>query len=508
MSNELAVSVYFGFHDSSVAVADAQRVLVHLESERYFRRKHHAASADEMIRLIMAALHFLDRDENDIGKLYVSMLNNQFPPGDLRIGRRTIRPVFTRHHECHIGTVLDHGSERAVIVCADGGSEDGTTRVYRQQGDTIECIDNLDGTPMTGKFYGTLTQLVIDPDFKKAHAFYPGKTMGLAAYGRRRDDLYAAFASRADELSRHWETPDRFRSDFGLSAEYSNPWLDQLRCDVARNGQEFWADRFFEKLGSYRDVADTLVLVGGCALNVLLNSRIADSKLFRRVHTGPVAGDCGQSVGGLVYHDRKLICEWPYLGRGFGDLHRVPGRLIDDLRAMRIVAWYQGRSESGPRGLGHRSFLGLPSSSEMRDRMNALKGREPYRPVAPIVAAEDLGVYFETNYPSPYMTFSPRAQPITQAICPAIVHVDGTSRIQTLTAAQNPVLYDVLQQLKGLALPPILMNSSFNVAGEPIVDTPDDALRSFQLSQADVLYVNGERISKKLNATNERRTSS
>lgn len=496
MSDYLTVSVYFGFHDSSVAVADDERLLLHLESERYFRKKHHAASDREMVELVLAALAYLGRDEGDIKSLYVSMLNNQFPPGDIRIGRRTVRPIFTRHHECHIGTVLDHGADRAVIVCADGGSEDGTTRVYFQEGDTIECIDNLDGSAMTGKFYGTLTQLVINPDFKKAHAFYPGKTMGLSAFGVPRDDLYAAFSEHAKELGQHWEFVDKLRSKFGLSDDYSQPWLDCHRCDVAHNGQRFWSDQFYDRLAKYRHLSDTLAIVGGCALNVLLNSRLVETGLFSRIHLCPVSGDCGQSIGGLLYHNRQLKRDWPFLGRGFGELSQMPDKLIDDLLSGAIVAWYQGRSESGPRGLGHRSIIGIPTSARMRDRMNRVKGREPYRPVAPMILEDDLCNWFETKQLSPFMTFSPRAKEHCRELAPAIVHHDGTSRIQTVSPSQNPVLYNVLLCLRELTGVPMLMNTSFNLSDEPIVETPDDARRSFHRSDIDVLYINGERILK------------
>ena len=126
--------------------------------------------------------------------------------------------------------------------------------------------------------------------------------------------------------------------------------------------------------------------------------------------------------------------------------------------------------------------------------MNAIKGREPYRPVAPIVALESLEAYFETTQPSPFMTFAPRATELTTELAPAIVHADGTSRLQTLSEADNPVLHRVLLEIGQSTGAPILMNTSFNFDGEPIVDTPDDALRSFVAGGADVLYINGERI--------------
>ena len=128
--------------------------------------------------------------------------------------------------------------------------------------------------------------------------------------------------------------------------------------------------------------------------------------------------------------------------------------------------------------------------------MNQVKGREPYRPVAPVVVAEELNRWFETGHPSPYMSFSPQVKPETRQLAPAIVHVDGTSRVQTVTRAQNPVIHGLLMQIREQTGAPILMNTSFNRMGEPVVDTPEDAIAAFRACSADVLYLNGQRIVK------------
>ena len=323
--------------------------------------------------------------------------------------------------------------------------------------------------------------------------------MGLSAYGRWRPELYRRLDQGSNKMSHYWkEAVASLRADFELSDTYEHPWRDSLRCDLAFNGQKYWCDRFYEKLETYRFFSDTLALAGGCALNVLLNSRIADSGLYERVHTCPVPNDSGQSIGAILYRHRDIQCEWPFLGRSFGDVDGLPETMVDDLMANRIVAWYQGRAESGPRALCHRSLLGLPNSVAMRDRMNIVKGREPYRPVAPVVAAEELERWFETRHRSPYMSFSPKAKAVTQTLAPAIVHVDGTSRVQTLSREQNPIIHELLMRVKQETEAPILMNSSFNQMGHPMVDTPEDAIEAFEAGNADVLYLNGERIERRI----------
>ena len=184
------------------------------------------------------------------------------------------------------------------------------------------------------------------------------------------------------------------------------------------------------------------------------------------------------------------------MGREFGKYESIEyNNIIDDLLAGKIIAWYEGRSEIGARALGHRSFIGLPDSIEMRRKLSErVKGREPYRPVAAIVLEEDMEKYFENKIKSPYMTFCSRAKKITKKLAPAIVHVDGTTRLQTMNEKDNKsILYNVLNKLKSNGIPPILMNSSLNVMAEPIVDSIEDAIKTFSISNADVLYINGKK---------------
>lgn len=495
--DEVSLSLFFGYHDSAVTIADGNRVLLHLEAERYFRRKHCLVTPPEMEELSTAALAYVGRDIGAVTRLYVAHMKNPYSAYVDLCGRR-FQPIVTYHHRNHIGTVLDHGFERALIVVADGGSEDGSTRLYFQDTDgSIAPIDDLDHTPANGKFYGCLTMLTIDPDFFKAHGWYSGKTMGLAALGRYRPEFAALFSEHLPQLL--WGNVldvAAMRARFGLNGDYSKPWLDERRRDLAHTGQRFWQQSFRDHLARHRHLSENVVLVGGCALNVLLNSELIDSGLFERIHIGPVSGDSGQSLGAILFHERHVRALWPFLGRGFGDVDSLPAHLVDDILAGHLVAWYQGRAEAGPRALGHRSILGLPNTVAQRDHMNRVKGREPYRPVAPIVPEEALGEFFDTRQPSPYMSFGPRAREATCRLAPAIVHADETARVQTLRQQDNPVLHAALRQIGQATGVPIVMNTSFNIAGEAMVDTPDDARQSFRKSGFDILYVNGERETK------------
>lgn len=320
--------------------------------------------------------------------------------------------------------------------------------------------------------------------------------MGLAAYGEYRPELLPLLREPLPGMDRD-EDVERAAADarrrFGLSDDYARPWEDPVRRDIAGTGQDYFRDYFLDRLRPHAERSDTIALAGGCALNVLLNSAILESGLFQRVHLGPVPSDSGQSLGALLFQVRGVRYETPFLGRGFGELDELPPRVADDLLAGRVVGWFQGRSEIGPRALGHRSLLGLPNTPAQRDRMNRITGREPYRPVAPIVLLDALSDFFETDCPSPFMSFAPRVRDVTARLAPAIVHADGTARLQTIGDADNPALARLLRLIGEQTGAPIMMNTSFNVGPEPMVDTPDDALRTFRASEVDVVYINGER---------------
>lgn len=494
----LSLSLFFGHHDSSVTLADDKQILLHLEAERFFREKHcRVRTLEKMDTLVKAALDHAGFDIGAVDCLYLSTLSNPLPPGKIKINGRIFDPFITTHHNCHIGTVLDHGFQKTLIVVADGGSEDGSTKIYFHDtnDNSITLLEDLGETAANGKFYGSLTMLVIDPDFLKAHGWYSGKTMGLSAYGTYSHSLEHKLSELTPKML--WGNVldvSASRDFFGLGNDYSKPWLDKLRIDLAHTGQKYWERCFLGKLGKYSPLTENIVMVGGCALNVLLNSALIEKGIFKNIHVCPAPGDGGQSIGSILFHEREISCKGPYLGRGFGEVDDFPKQLTDDLLAGKLVAWYQGRSEIGPRALGHRSLLGLPNTVDQRDKMNLLKGREPYRPVAPMVTLESYQQFFEIGHPSPYMSFAPKASPITRQLAPAIVHKDGTSRMQTLSKEDNPILHRALEIIGEETGIPILMNTSFNFAGEAMVDTPDDALKSFKSSGMDVLYINGERI--------------
>ncbi|HET6964427.1 MAG TPA: carbamoyltransferase C-terminal domain-containing protein [Acidimicrobiales bacterium] len=251
-----------------------------------------------------------------------------------------------------------------------------------------------------------------------------------------------------------------------------------------------------------------LTMAGGVALNCVANSRLAEQSPFERIWVQPAAGDSGTALGAALYESHRLgdrveAMPTAALGRSWTDDEletwlegaAVPYERPDDLPAAvadvisqnGVVAWFQGRSEYGPRALGHRSLLANPTRSDNLHRLNCIKGREQFRPVAPMVLAERATDIFEGPVPSPYMLFTHRVDPAWRDRIPAVVHVDGSARVQTVHRQTEPLLHRLLQEVEHRLSVPVLVNTSLNTAGRPMVDDPRDALECFGSSPVDVL---------------------
>lgn len=263
--------------------------------------------------------------------------------------------------------------------------------------------------------------------------------------------------------------------------------------------------------------AKNLVIAGGVALNCVANGRIAREAGFDNVWIQPAAGDDGIAIGCALYgrlalqkHPRNFVMKHAYLGReysgeeisaarnAFPIRFETAAETFDDICAEtakrlsegKVVGWYQGRSEFGPRALGNRSLLADPRTSEMKDRLNKrIKFRQSFRPFAPIVLAERSKEIFEGDHDSPFMLMAQNVRPEWRDKIPAIVHVDGTARVQTVCEETNPRLYRLLKEFEKLTGVPVLLNTSYNVKGEPIVETPADAVYCFLNTNIDCLVM-------------------
>jgi carbamoyltransferase len=354
-----------------------------------------------------------------------------------------------------------------------------------------------------------------------------GKTMGLAAYGE---------AALLDELREFVETgPDghfAFDPYGGIDA-----WLVdtmtrrrdamQVRADIAYAAQEIFVDAIVSaaRAAHRRAPSPVLCFGGGCALNTLANSRILETTPFEHIFVFPAAGDNGLSVGAAFYgahveQGQPRIQPAPgwrgravYTGRRYSAeevdaaLSRtsvvasrpsdIAQETADALAGGETVAVCRGGAEIGPRALGNRSMLALPASARMRDHINLnIKQRESFRPLAPVVPVEHVATYFEGVEESPYMLLVARVADRFRSRLAAVTHVDGTARVQTVRAEDNPFLHRVLELVGEATGVPVLVNTSLNLRGQPIVETPNDAIDLFVRCPLDALVL-GDRIVRK-----------
>ena len=374
-----------------------------------------------------------------------------------------------------------------------------------------------------GGRYGAVSSLLFDSPLDA------GKTMGLAEYGDPSGphvflepvdeaDMRAFRAARGDEWYRLkqrlqlWRTANALRN---LKPNYEDPLPSGCAAVMQRESEEALLShaRWLRQNTDSRN----LCLSGGVALNCVANSRLAREAGFEEIFVPPAPGDDGIAVGCALYgasvngelrqdEPRRQRCR-VFLGRGYphdeGKIQAtglIPVFTEPNLAewvAARIaqgsvVGWYQGGAELGPRALGHRSFLADPRNPLMRDHLNlGVKNREPFRPFAPVVLEDRVLEYFEELYPSYYMSFVATVRKEKRAVVPAITHIDGTARYQVLRKLDNPELYAVIQAFDRLTGVPLLLNTSFNRAGEPIVETPEQAARCVVESGADLLVLDG-----------------
>jgi carbamoyltransferase len=404
---------------------------------------------------------------------------------------------------------------------------------YRFSGSRIETLkkvfmepsrgflsDEFYNMPGLGALYSRASTYVFG-DWNKC-----GELMGLAPYGRpgRIKPLLELAEGRL-------RVPD-------WTAEFKYPWL----ADSGSQWEESPAMRHWEDL-AWRVQDDTemvllsrarwlrettgaknLCLAGGVALNCVANGRIAREAGFENVWIQPAAGDDGIAIGCAYYghlaigkQPRSFVMTEAYLGVDYGEddvraatdkwlVRRVTRtRRSDDvcrataskLSEGKVVGWFQGRSEFGPRALGNRSILADPRNAEMKEILNKrVKHRQAFRPFAPVVLAERANEIFEGDEASPFMLLAKRVRQEWRAKIPAIVHVDGTARVQTVRQEDNEILYRLLKEFDAITAVPVLLNTSFNVKGEPIVETPQDGLVCFLTTRIDVLVLHDRLIVK------------
>ncbi|MFI9155060.1 carbamoyltransferase [Streptomyces sp. NPDC053367] len=411
---------------------------------------------------------------------------------------------FVPHHVAHAasaGPASPH-PESSVLVL-DGRGESRSHLAGRYTGPRLDVLAAQTLPDSLGLFYEDLTEHL---GFLRSSDEF--KVMALASYGKPRlaDQLRGYVHADADGGFTARPVP---WSTLVPPRPAGEPWT-QDHADLAASAQTCLEEVLLE-LAHWlhgRTGDDVLTLAGGVALNCVANSRLHREGPFRHIWVQPAAGDAGTALGAALHiagrtEPRTEPMPTAALGRDWTDaelrawLERaavpydepvdIAEAVAAELERDGVVAWFQGRSEYGPRALGHRSLLAHPGRAANLERLNAVKGREEFRPVAPMVLAERAGELFEGPMPSPYMLFVHDVHPGWRHRIPAVVHVDGTARIQTVDRRTEPLvarMLDAFEQRTGL---PVVVNTSLNTAGRPMVDDPRDALECFGSAPVDLL---------------------
>lgn len=468
--------------------------------------------------------------------------------------------IFPEHHESHAASAFFPSPYReAAILTMDGVGEWATASFGTGKDNKISLRSEIRFPHSLGLLYSAFTYYT---GFKVNSGEY--KLMGLAPYGRPvyKDliikELIDLKADGSFKLNMKYfnyctgltMTNNRFNKLFGLGPRKPETKIDQNYMDIARSIQDVTEEVILKIAGHIHKVTgkDYLTLAGGVALNCVANGRVLRETPFKGVWIQPASGDAGAALGAALFtwyqylgnaraaDDKKDFQKGSLLGPHYtndeiirflesGSIpyarlkdEDLPDRLADLIAQEKVIGWFCGRMEFGPRALGARSILGDARSPKMQETMNLkIKFRESFRPFAPTVLEEKAGEYFDLDSKSPYMLLvapvkESKRRKVTEgqeklfgidklnvprSEIPAVTHVDYSARVQTVDRATHPLLYDVIKKFYEKYGCPVIINTSFNVRGEPIVATPEEAYRCFMRTNMDYLVMGNVLIEKK-----------
>ena len=421
---------------------------------------------------------------------------------------------FVNHHVAHAASAyFPSPFDKAAVITLDGRGEKATTGYFIGEGNSLTQLANVDMPHSLGMLYEKITTYL-----GFLHSSDEYKVMALASYGK---PLYVDhFRSVIHVADNGMYTIDDFDPEqwWGKGRKKDDPF-EQLHNDIAHSLQKVLEETVLKLVtwlhGQYQ--TENLCMAGGVALNCVMNAVIRDKGPFKNIWIQPAAGDAGTALGAALWADVQqnglfsnkkytATMDHVYWGPEYSDEEiekfmlwaKTPYKRMTDvaketaaiLADNKVIAWYQGRMEFGPRSLGSRSILASPIHADMQAKLNDIKDREDFRPVAPVVLEEDAAAWFEGAQQSPFMLFVYPVKEEKADQIPAVRHTDGTARVQTINAGQHPLYYDLIKAFKALTGVPVLVNTSFNTRGEPIVCSPRDAIECFWTSPFDALIIN------------------
>lgn len=463
-------------HDASLALVSGNEILWAAHSERYSRKKNDNQLNEGIIQDMLQygypsqIVYFEKPFKKSLRKLYSGERPWRFDPF-IELTKYDLDHIpvdFVNHHESHAAAgFYTSGFEDASILVVDAVGEWKTVSIWQADNTKFKCVYSKRYPDSMGLFYTAFTHYL---DLKPNEEEYI--LMGMAAYGRPllsdilKEEFFDSFKGPDFKLKynlhkgcKWWELPTQF-----------------TRFDLAASVQEIMEEYLVNTTKWIKEhlPSKNLIFMGGCALNCLANSKIAQTELWDNIWIMPNPGDAGSAIGAIAAHTRThLKWDGPFLGTDIRrnlDINAV----VKELSAGNVVGVANGRAEFGPRALGNRSLFCDPRGPDAKERINNIKKREQFRPFAPAILEEFADQYFEMPIKSsPYMQFVARCKRVNDV--PGVCHIDNTSRVQTVGPNDNPALRELLIKWYDVSGCPILMNTSLNVKGEPLVNTWQDA---------------------------------
>jgi carbamoyltransferase len=548
----MANIAFYGSHNAAYVVEENGKILLVLEVERFLNYKNSGLAqylCPKVPDLVFLSKYIPQFIMNKLGinefETCYALNTDVILNGTHRLEKNipAKKYEYGHHHRSHAaGVFYQSPYKEALIFSFDGGGDDGKFNIY--YGDRENSV--------------SLLETIINPVINKSHIFYdlgfpymvfgeylsdikyeglgignlvyPGKIMGLASYGNVNEEWLPHFIEfyKSNPDGSHTENWDddgyynyepkiyKLGEQIGVKFDIKNRLSNQVAYDVAATSQRAFEECFLEIAKPYFEKYSNLpiCITGGCGLNIILNTRLVE-EFKREVFVGPNPNDCGIALGLMLDNLRpQESVDITYSGLNLLDIDSlgqyiqnctvqftshiadIP-ELAKDIASGKIIGVARDRAEHGARALGNRSIICNPSIPEMKDILNAkVKHREWYRPFAPVVRLEDVNKYFEWEGESRWMTFCPKVKEEWRDKLTSITHVDNTARVQTVTREQNEWLYDLITEFEKETGVGVVLNTSFNVDGKPILSTIKDAFTILETTQMDGLVLENTYIKK------------
>lgn len=551
--NNYTLGLNYGMHNSSVCLLGDQGIIAYAEEERFSQKKHTGDFPEKAISYCLSEAGITFSDINQVGfywnpskgtKRILSLLPNMFysplyflKQVSIWICFKSVKyvlkkkygytgeVVYVSHHLCHAASAFNLSSfDKAAVLTLDGNGEDSCGYVAIADEKQIKKLDSFAVEESIALLYGEITEFL---GFKIFHG--EGKVMGLASYGD--DSFFAQFESmisfedkgrtfiKSEYFDPYKPVGMRLKKDFfnvvgNISRRRKEAPILSVHENIASALQHITQKVMLHKVkyAAALTAQKNICLAGGIFLNCNANAFVKEHTDFDNIFIQPSANDGGASIGAALALKSDVINKTAkdkfdvYLGVSVNRKdsekylkdNNISYRIADDIAAEtakyisdgKVVAVFNGKMEAGPRALGARSILADPRRPEMKDYLNhKIKFRESFRPYAPAVLQEHAHAFFEDAFPSPYMLYTFKVKKEKQDLIPAVVHVDHTARVQTVSEADNKFFYNIIKEFYAITDVPVVLNTSFNIKGKPVVADIQTAVDCFFDSAMDYLVM-------------------